>query len=201
MNAETIYEVDPPSVFSWQPVALLAEALDVSERTIRTWASKGTLVPTPSGNGSGRVERFRTSGRAYYRVIELEVEADGDPPQPEASSSFQSEAPHPELVELTFAWRQETSTLRDRLLEASLAAERAKAEAMEAELLAQVAARDIERFQAELAQAESLIAERNAQIEAQRHRVQMLEKAAALPWYAWRRRRELFAAAERRLLS
>ena len=121
--------------------------------------------------------------------------------QRDASSSFQSEAPHPELVELTFAWRQETSTLRDRLLEASLAAERAKAEAMEAELLAQVAARDIERFQAELAQAESLIAERNAQIEAQRHRVQMLEKAAALPWYAWRRRRELFAAAERRLLS
>ena len=201
MNAETIYEIDPPSVYAWQPVAMLAEALEVSERTIRTWASKGAPVPVPSGSGGGTVERIRVSGRAYYKVSAVEPEASGDPPAAEAAGNFQSAAPSNDLVELAQAWRQESATLRDRVLEACLEAERAKAEAMEAELLAEVATRDAERFAAELAQAELVIAQRDAQVEAERHRGRMLERATALPWYAFKRRRKLVDAANRPALA
>jgi len=208
MSGETLYEVDPPSVFAWQPVGLLAEALEVSDRTIRTWASKSTLMPMPGGDGSGCVKRIRVSGKAFYRVERVDSEDHGDPTATEASGELPKGGVTPEMVELTLAWRQEAASLRDRILDASLEAERAKAETLEARLLAEVATRDVERFQAELAKAEAMLAEQRAEAreerqrtEAAQQRASLLERAAATPWYAFRRRRELREAADRPLLE
>lgn len=187
MPSETLYDVDPPSLFDWQRARLLASSLDVSDRTLRSWFTKGLKVPTPGHSGECEVERLHVSGRAYYRLKAVDSEANGDPTPSEAPEGFQT----PNWSELTLAWQAESASLRDRLLESRVEAERAKAEALEATLLAEVATRDVERFQAEIARAEALLESQRQELEAVKKERTALQRATDVPWYAFRKRRAL----------
>ena len=174
---ELLHDAPTTDPHAWQRPELLAELLGVNERTIRKLASRG------------EVERLRVNGRVYYRQTRPQPDAEHRDEGPERAEHG------PELHELRLAlvalqrdYAATVERLRDELLEARVATERTDAARREAELLADVAVRDAERHLAELLEARQ-------RADTAGHRARLLEAAAALPWYAWRRRRALLEAA------
>lgn len=194
--AELLHDEGTGNPHDWQPGRALAEALGVTERTVRNRAGKGAGVERTRG----------PAGRTYYR-------ATPEPPEPEAAvSEVPTEAAEASVsalrLELVRAHATMTAHLtaaheRERALALELARKAAEAseaerKAAEARLLAEVATRDAERLRGERQRA-ALVADELAEaLEGERARALALERTAAdlaaAPWYAWRRRRRALAA-------
>ncbi len=174
---ETMHETWNGDPSAWHRPEALAEAFGVSVRTIRAMAKRGEL------------ERQRVpGGRVYYRRTAAEV----DEGQPEADAPEAGALVDWLKTEITHARQahaEDVADLRDRLAAAAVAIERQRAEAAEARLLADVAARDAERAQDA---AEAI----RAQLSTERLRRRAAERYAATSWWQVKRRRELRAVLE-----
>ena len=169
---ETMHDTWSGDPSDWHRPEALAEAFGVSVRTIRAMAKRGEL------------ERQRVpGGRVYYRRTAAEVDG-GQPEVPLPEAGALVAWLKTEITHARQAHADDVADLRDRLAAAAVAVERQRAEAAEARLLADVAARDAERAQDA---AEAL----RAQLATERLRRRTAERYATTPWWQVKRRRQL----------
>ena len=193
---EVLHDDDPHDPHAWQPVATLAAAIGIAERTVRARLAAGT-VERCAGPG----------GRSYYRV---------PPAAPSASAADGNDAPAGSrqlaAAEL-FALIREHGSRNERLaLELGQAraavghlehvrqieqeAQAAHRAHLEHELgtvrhLAQAIGQHAQREQARANATEAQLEQARAQLEHERQRAARLEALARTPWYAVRVRRRL----------
>lgn len=169
---ETMHDTWSGDPSAWHRPEALAEAFGVSIRTVRAMAVRGEL------------ERRRVpGGRVYYRRSDAVVDS-GRPAAEDPEAAPLVDWLKTEITHVRQAHAEDVADLRDRLAAAAVAVERQRAEAAEARLLADVAARDAERAQDA---AEAL----RAQLSTERLRRRAAERYAATPWWQVKRRRQL----------
>ena len=193
---EVLHDDNPGDVHAWQPVATLATALGIAERTVRARLAAGTVERCP---GPG--------GRSYYRVP-----ATSSAPSAADSNDGTTGSRQLAAAEL-FALIREHGSRNERL---ALELGQARATVEQLERVRRVDAETVlanrqalEREQAtaallvhELAQARAQVEHERqrtaafvAQVEAERMaeqaRAARLERLAQAPWYAVRERKRL----------
>ena len=180
MAAVELWDVDnPPNNYAWQRQDVYATRNGIAPRTVRRRVS------------AGRLERMETGGRVYVRESAASDTGRGRTTrQPDADPDVFAAALVVALEARLDAVRREHD-VRVARMQADITD--AMVSTAELELLAEVATRDAERFRDELAASELELAE-------EREQRRRLELAAALPWYAFRRRRELLETAKLPLL-
>lgn len=171
ITPEVFHEAATDDPHAWQPIASLAATLGIAERTVRHRTKQGT------------VERFTArDGRAYYRAIPEPVATTeaGNLPAVIAHHLARLDALGAELITARVEAATATATTVATLSRLDDAERRAE--------------EDRQTIAAERARSAALDAERQAlarHLEDAKARVDVAEKIAAAPWYAFRRRRRL----------
>ena len=199
---EVLHDDSPGDVHAWQPVAALAAALAIAERTVRARVAAGT-VERLTGPG----------GRSYYRVPPAErasvasVASDGShgngatgSRQVATEEAFalvvREHQAHVERLALELGQARATVEQLERTRRAEADAQAAHRERLEVELgsvkqLARAIGDHAQREQARATATEAQLEQARAQLEHERQRAARLEAIARTPWYAVRVRRRL----------
>ena len=196
---EVLHDDSPGDVHAWQPVATLAAALAIAERTVRARVAAGT-VERLTGPG----------GRSYYRVPPAErasAATDGSHGSGIAGSRqlateeaftlvVREHQAHVERLALELGQARATVGHLEHVRQVEATAQAATVAHLEHELgtvrqLARAIGEQAQREQARATATEEQLAQARAQVEHERQRAARLEAIARAPWYAVRVRKRL----------
>ena len=196
---EVLHDDSPGDVHAWQPVATLAAALAIAERTVRARVAAGT-VERLTGPG----------GRSYYRVPPAErasVATDGSHGSGIAGSRqlateeafalvVREHQAHVERLALELGQARAAVGHLEHVRQVEQEAQAAHRAHLEHELgtvrqLARAIGEQAQREQARATATEAQLEQARAQVEHERQRAARLEAIARAPWYAVRVRRRL----------
>ena len=179
VEAELLHDCDPGDPYAWQPIAILAAALGIAERSVRARVKAGTVERT---KGPG--------GRTYYRAANGNGRMPGDRmPAGEELAQLRTE-----LVVQQRHHATQLERLHGELREAAIVAERQRAAAMLADAAKVRALADAEAAQEAAKRAQEATAAAHAIAATLRQRARAAERLADLPW--WRRRERAQLRAE-----
>ena len=193
---EVLHDDNPGDVHAWQPVATLATALGIAERTVRARLAAGTVERCP---GPG--------GRSYYRVPATSSAPSAADSNDGTTGSRQLAAAElfalirehgsrNERLALELGQARATVEQLEHVRQVEQSAQAAHVAQVEHELgtvrqLARAIGEQAQREQARATATEAQLEQARAQLEHERQRAARLEAIARAPWYAVRVRRRL----------